>query len=164
MHDRQQSRSRSNMGDRNHPTTSRSILAHIATLSMFLAFLPQGCTAHTPWLPTAEIDQERDVACAMQAPTSLDGGEFQKARICISPNNQRSTRWRVLVVSANDPPRVDATDSEEARRIQANATAPGGGRRSSARRYPYVPATCTSSSKRRGSRHSIVPRPTWVRR
>jgi hypothetical protein len=26
-----------------------------------------------------------------------------------------------MVVSANDPPRVGATDSEEARRIQANA-------------------------------------------
>jgi hypothetical protein len=52
---------------------------------------------------------------------SPDGSEFQKARICISPNNQRSTRWRVLVVSAIDPPRVGATDSEEARRIQVNA-------------------------------------------
>jgi hypothetical protein len=57
----------------------------------------------------------------MQTPMSPDGGEFQKARIRISPNSQRSTRWRVLVVSANDPPRVGATDSEEARRIQANA-------------------------------------------
>jgi hypothetical protein len=58
---------------------------------------------------------------ATQAPTSPDGGEFQKAWIRISPDNQRSTRWRVLVVSANEPPRVGATDSEEARRIQANA-------------------------------------------
>jgi hypothetical protein len=68
-----------------------------------------------------KIDQERDVARATQAPTSPNDGEFQKARICISLNNQRSTRWRVLVVSANDPPRVGATDSGEARRIQANA-------------------------------------------
>jgi hypothetical protein len=68
-----------------------------------------------------KIDQERDVECAMQAPTSPDGGEIQKARICIFPNNQRSTRQRVLVVSANDPPRVGMMDSEEARRIQANA-------------------------------------------
>jgi hypothetical protein len=51
---------------------------------------------------------------------SPDGGEFQKARIRISPTT-RSTRRRVLVVSANDPPRVGATDSKEARRIQANA-------------------------------------------
>jgi hypothetical protein len=57
---------------------------------------------------------------ATHAPTSPDGGEFQKARIHI-PNNQRSTRRRVLVVSANDPPRVGATDSKEARQIQANA-------------------------------------------
>jgi hypothetical protein len=57
----------------------------------------------------------------MQAPTSPDGSEFQKACIRISPNNQRSTLRRVLVVSANDPPRVGATDFEEARRIQANA-------------------------------------------
>jgi hypothetical protein len=68
-----------------------------------------------------KIDQERDVACVTQAPTSPDDGEFQKARIRISPNNQGSTRRRVLVVSANDPPWVGATDSEEARRIQANS-------------------------------------------
>jgi hypothetical protein len=54
------------------------------------------------------------------APTSPDDDEFQNARIRISPNDQRSTRRRVLVVSANDPPGVGATDSEEARRIQAN--------------------------------------------
>jgi hypothetical protein len=59
--------------------------------------------------------------CATQAPMSPDGGEFQKARICISPNDQRSTRQCVLVVSANDPLWVGATDFEEARRIQANA-------------------------------------------
>jgi hypothetical protein len=35
-----------------------------------------------------KIDQERDVACPTQAPMSLDGGEFQKAQIRISPNNQ----------------------------------------------------------------------------
>jgi hypothetical protein len=34
-----------------------------------------------------KIDQERDVARITQAPTSPDGGEFQKARIRISPNN-----------------------------------------------------------------------------
>jgi hypothetical protein len=68
-----------------------------------------------------KIDQERDVSRATQAPTSPDGGEFQKARIRISLNDQRSTRRHVLVVSANDPPRVGATDSEEARQIQANA-------------------------------------------
>jgi hypothetical protein len=48
-------------------------------------------------------------------------GEFQNARIRIAPNDQRSSRRRILVVSTNDPPRVGATDSEEARRIQANA-------------------------------------------
>jgi hypothetical protein len=42
-------------------------------------------------------------------------------------------------------------------------TAPRGGRRSSARRYPRVPATCASSSKRRGSRRSTTLGPTWVR-
>jgi hypothetical protein len=67
-----------------------------------------------------KIDHECDVTRVTQAPTSLEGGEFQKARIRISPNNQRSTRQRVLVVSVNDPPRVGTTDSEEARRIQAN--------------------------------------------
>jgi hypothetical protein len=56
----------------------------------------------------------------MQAPTSPDGSEFQKARIHISPNTQRSTQRRVLVVSANDTLQVGATDFEEARRIQAN--------------------------------------------
>jgi hypothetical protein len=67
-----------------------------------------------------KIDRERVVVRAMQAPMSPDGGEFQKAWTPIFPNNQRSTR-RVLVVSTNDPLRVGVTDSEEARRIQANA-------------------------------------------
>jgi hypothetical protein len=34
-----------------------------------------------------KIDQERDVARATQAPMSLDGGGFQKARIHISPDD-----------------------------------------------------------------------------
>jgi hypothetical protein len=38
-----------------------------------------------------EIDQERNVARSTQTLTSPDGGEFQKARICISLNSQRST-------------------------------------------------------------------------
>jgi hypothetical protein len=49
-----------------------------------------------------KIDQEHDVSRAVRAPTSPDDSEFQKARIRISPNDQRSTRRRVLVVSAND--------------------------------------------------------------
>jgi hypothetical protein len=53
-----------------------------------------------------KIDQERDTSRAVRAPTSPDDGEFQKARIRISPNDQRSTRRRVLVLSANDSPRV----------------------------------------------------------
>jgi hypothetical protein len=68
-----------------------------------------------------KIDQERDASRVVRTPTSPNDGEFQKARIRISPNDQRSTRRRVLVVSANDPPRVGAADSKEARQIQANA-------------------------------------------
>jgi hypothetical protein len=68
-----------------------------------------------------KIDQERDASRTVRAPTSPDDVEFQKARIRISPNDQRSTQQCVLVVSVNDPPRVDTTDSEEARRTQANA-------------------------------------------
>jgi hypothetical protein len=87
---------------------------------------PSRCTVHLPQHTLCgcrlrkKIDQERDVSRAAQAPTSPNGGEFQKARIRISPNDQRSTQWHVLVFSANDPPRVGATDSEEARRIQAH--------------------------------------------
>jgi hypothetical protein len=94
-----------------------------------------------------KIDQERDVARATQAPTSPDGGEFQKARIRISPNNQRSTRRRVLVVSANDP--HGSAQRIPRRRVgsKPTRTAPRGGRWSSARRYPRVPVTCASSSR-----------------
>jgi hypothetical protein len=67
-----------------------------------------------------KIDQECDASRATQAPTSRGDGEFQKAWIRIFPNGQRSTRRHVLVVLANDPPRVGMTDSEEARQIQAN--------------------------------------------
>jgi hypothetical protein len=46
-----------------------------------------------------KIDEEHDVTCATQAPTSPDGGEFQKARIRISPNDQRSTRQCICGLS-----------------------------------------------------------------
>jgi hypothetical protein len=52
---------------------------------------------------------------------SPDGGEFQKVRIHVSPNDQGSILRRVLVVSENEPPRHGVTDSEEACRIQGNA-------------------------------------------
>jgi hypothetical protein len=68
-----------------------------------------------------KIDRERDASHGAGTPTSPDVAEFQKAQIRVSPNDQRSTRRRVLVVLANEPPRVGATDSKEARRIQGNA-------------------------------------------
>jgi hypothetical protein len=73
--------------------------------------------------PSTRIDGVHSllVNTPCSTPTSLDGGEFQKAQIRISPNDQRSTRRCVLVVSANDPARVGMTNSEEARWIQANA-------------------------------------------
>jgi hypothetical protein len=40
-------------------------------------------------------------------------------------------------------------------------TALTGGRRSNARRYPRVPATCASSSRRRVCRRSTAPRTIW---
>jgi hypothetical protein len=52
---------------------------------------------------------------------SSDIGKFQKARIHISLDDQRSTQRRVLVFSVNYPPWVSAKDSEKARRIQINA-------------------------------------------
>jgi hypothetical protein len=45
-----------------------------------------------------KINQERDASCVVRALTSPDDGEFQKAQILISPNNQRSTRRRILMV------------------------------------------------------------------
>jgi hypothetical protein len=48
---------------------------------------------------------------------SLDIGEFQKIQVRVSPNEQSSIQWHILVVSANEPPQVGATDSEEARWI-----------------------------------------------
>jgi hypothetical protein len=54
-------------------------------------------------------------------PTSLDVSVFQKTRIRVSPNDHSSNRRHVLVVLANELPRVGTTDSEEARRIQGNA-------------------------------------------
>jgi hypothetical protein len=44
-------------------------------------------------------------------------GEFYKTQVGVPPKDQSSIRWRVLVVSANEPPRVDVMDCEEARRI-----------------------------------------------
>jgi hypothetical protein len=72
------------------------------------------------WLQK-KIDQERTAPRSMRTPTSPDVGEFQKVRARVSPNDQSSIRLRVLVVSANEPPWVGATDSEEVRQIQGNA-------------------------------------------
>jgi hypothetical protein len=47
-------------------------------------------------------------------------------------------------------------------RSRETPTAPRDGRRSSAKRYPHVPATYASSSKRQGCRHSTAIRITWV--
>jgi hypothetical protein len=84
--------------------------------------LPQGRTTHSPWLLAMEEDRP-GARCLTRCTGSHVSGRRRvpEGQICISPNNQRFTRWHVLVVSANDPPRVGATDSEEARRIQANA-------------------------------------------
>jgi hypothetical protein len=68
-----------------------------------------------------KIDWERNAPHSTRTPTSPDVGEFQKVQVHISPNDQSSIRWRVLVVLANEPPRVSAMDSEEARQIQGNA-------------------------------------------
>jgi hypothetical protein len=57
----------------------------------------------------------------MRTPTSPDGGEFQKVQINASPNDQGSILRHVMVVSENETPRLGATDSEEAHRIQGNA-------------------------------------------
>jgi hypothetical protein len=67
-----------------------------------------------------KIDRERNTSRGAWTPTSPEVGEFQRARIRVSPNDQRSTWWRILVISANEPPWVGVTDSEEARRIQGN--------------------------------------------
>jgi hypothetical protein len=66
-----------------------------------------------------KIHQERYASRATRASTSPNDDEFQKARIHISANGQRSTSRHVLVVSANDTPRVGAMDYKEARQIQA---------------------------------------------
>jgi hypothetical protein len=68
-----------------------------------------------------KIDLEHNALRRERTPTSPDVGEFQKARIRVSANDQSSTRPRILVVSENEPPWIGATDSEEARQIQGNA-------------------------------------------
>jgi hypothetical protein len=73
-----------------------------------------------------KIDQECDASHAARTPTSPDISQFQKAQIRISSNDQRSTQRHVLVVSANDPPRVGAMNSEEARGSKPTRTAPKG--------------------------------------
>jgi hypothetical protein len=82
-----QSRSRSNLCNINHLATSRSNQTPVATPSTYHASTTKGERHMLRGYRPRKIDQERDVARATQAPTSLDGGEFQKARIRISPNN-----------------------------------------------------------------------------
>jgi hypothetical protein len=64
-----------------------------------------------------KVDQERSDPRSTRTPMSLDIGEFQKIQVRVSPNEQSSIQWHILVVSANEPPQVGATDSEEARWI-----------------------------------------------
>jgi hypothetical protein len=68
-----------------------------------------------------KIDQECAAPRTTRTPTSPDGGEFQKVWIHVSPNDQGSILWRVFMVLKNEPPRLGATDSEEACQIQGNA-------------------------------------------
>jgi hypothetical protein len=84
--------------------------------------LPQGCTAHTPWLSAAEEDQSGARRLARHSGSHVSGRrQVSKRPDPHVPHDQRSTRRCVLVVATNDTQRVSATDSEEARRIQANA-------------------------------------------
>jgi hypothetical protein len=110
---RRPSQSRSNLDGGGHLATSRSSLA-----------IDVPCTYHKGARHTLrdcrlwkKIDQECNASRDAQTLTSPDVSEFQKAWIRVSPNDLRSTRWRVLVVSSNEPPWVGVTDSEEARRI-----------------------------------------------
>jgi hypothetical protein len=105
---------KSNLGGGGHLETLTPRPAHHAIRS---------CTYHKGAWHTLcgcrlkkKIDRER-LPRSTRTPTSADGGEFQKVRVHVSPNNSDPISHRVLVVSENKPPRHGATDSEEARLI-----------------------------------------------
>jgi hypothetical protein len=110
------SRRRESSGDLNiKPRVRRDLLDVPCTYHKGARHTHRGCRL---W---KKIDWECDASHSVWTPTSPDIAEFQKPRIRVSPNDQRSIRRRVLVVSANEPPQVGVTDSEEAHHIQGNA-------------------------------------------
>jgi hypothetical protein len=116
------------------PRTCRDPLNILCTYHKGARHTLRGCRLRK------NIDRERDASNAV-TPMSPDIGEFQKARIRISPNDQRSIRWRVLVVlRTNHHGSVSRTPRRHVR-SKAMRTAPRGGRSSSAKRYLHAPAT-----------------------
>jgi hypothetical protein len=164
-HDKWQSRSRTNLGNRNHLTTSRSNLAHVVTLSTYRE-------------STTRVHDTRSMAAyyggrSIRSATSCALRKLPRLRTVVSsrrPGSASPPTTRDLPGGASWwSQRTNLHGS--ARRIprrhvgsKPTRTAPRGGQRSSAKRYPRVPATYALSSKRRGSRRSTAPRPTWVRR
>jgi hypothetical protein len=165
MHDRRPSRSRSNLGDRKHATTSRSNPSHAVTLFTYRASTTRvhgtrsvaadcgrrwtgSATSHVlrklPRLRTA-VSSRRPESESPPTTRDLPGGSSWWSQQTTHPRSVRRI-----------PRRHDGSKPTQ--------TAPRGGKRSNARRYPRVPATCASSSKRRDSRRSTAPKPTWVRR
>jgi hypothetical protein len=163
-HYRRPSRSGSNLGDRNHLTTSRSNFAHVVTLSTYYASTTRVHDTRSVTADCGRISTRSATSCALRM--------LPRLRMAVSSRRPGSTSptTRDLPGGASWwSPRT--THHGLARRIprrhvksKPTQTAPRGGRRSSARRYPCVPATCASSSKRRGSRRSTAPKTTWVRR
>jgi hypothetical protein len=152
------SRSRSNLGNRNHLATSRSNLTHVATLSTYRVF-------------TTRVHGTRSVAvsCGRRSIRSATSRV-----LCKLPRLRMVAGFR-RPGSASPPTTRDlpggaswwsqrTTHRESARRnpkrrvgSKPTRTAPRDRQWSSARLYPRAPATCASSSKRWGSQRSIAP-------
>jgi hypothetical protein len=161
--DRRRSRSRSNLGDSNHLATSRSNLAPAATPSTYRA-------------STTRVHGTHSVAVgygrrSIRSATSRVPHRLPRLRTAASFRRPGSTS----PPTTRDPPGGASwwshrtTHHGSARQIprrrvgsKPTRTTPRGGRRSSTRWYPRVPATYVSSLKRLGSRRSTAPRPTWV--
>jgi hypothetical protein len=160
---RRQSRSRSNLGDSNHLATSRSNLAPVATRSTYRV-----STTRVHDTRSMDIDYgRRSIRSAMsRAPRRLPRlrteASFRKPGSASLPTIRDpldgASWWSQRMTHCGSARRIPRKHIGS----KPTPTAPSGRRRSSARRHPHVHVTYVSSSKKRGYRHSIAPRPTYA--
>jgi hypothetical protein len=147
---RRQSRSRSNLVDSNQLATSRWNLAHIVTLSMYHASTTRVHGTRSVAAGCGRRSIRSTMPCALRKlPRLRTAASFKRPGLASPPTTRDlpggASWWSQRTTHRGSARRI----SRKHVGSRPTQTTPTGGRRSSARRHPRVPATCISSSQRR---------------